>query len=226
MADLSVSAKVMSIADPEQRGRIQVASADLLGDEDTTMPEWIEPLLQWGWFTLPEVGDEVEVVYADSGETDEIRGQTSIVSPDIRWMGWRRRDDIDAIFKTNYGKRRGFKTKLGTLYFDDSSAGEVLISCGSTATIKIKADGTIEMTGTKMVLTTSTPGSILFGGEGAVEPLALAAAILANMQALNTIIQALAPGDAPGFAALLKVGFGSWIAGLQSMADGKTRSGT
>ena len=224
--DLSVSAVVTDIADPEKRGRIRVASSDLLGDEETTMPEWIEPLLQWWWFTLPEVGDEIEVVYADSGETDEIRGQTSIIAPDMRWLGWRRQDDIDPIFKTNYGKRRGFKTDLGVLYFDDSAQGEVVISCGTPgSTIKIKADGTVDISGTKVVVTTSTPASILLGGIGANQPLALAFAVLANLQALNTMIQGLPPGDAPVFAAALKLGFVNWIAAVQSMADTKTRGG-
>jgi hypothetical protein len=224
--DQAYIAVVTDTADPDMMGRIKVASADLLGDEGSPLPMWVDPLLPWGWFLLPNVGDEVEVIVATDGEADEVRGQTSVMNPSLRWVGWKYSDEVDPVFKVNYGQRRGFRTKSGTMYFDDSKAGEVVISCKdekspNVSKITLSIDGTVTITGTKVIVATQVPGSIQLGSGTAASPLALALMVLANMQELNTMIQGLAVGDAPAFVALLKAGFATWLGALQDMADPK-----
>lgn len=120
--------------DDEQRGRIKVACAGLLGDEDTELPMWVEPVLDWGWFYVPDVGETVEVEVAVSSDEDESYGQMGIDNLNIRWRNKRYYtvDEpenentsptiIHPDFKSNYGKCRGFATPHGHIFmFDDSS---------------------------------------------------------------------------------------------------------
>jgi hypothetical protein len=131
-------ATVSNNADPDQEGKIQVTCVGLMGDDTTTMPNWIEPNLDWGWFYVPDVGETVEIEMAIGSDTDESRGQTSLDTPDITWRGKRRwtGEDMDGqneprpipeVFKENYGKRRGFTTPAGhTVLFDDTEGKERL----------------------------------------------------------------------------------------------------
>lgn len=129
-------ATVMSIDDPEQRGRITVACSGLMGDEETEMPFWIDPDLQWGWFVIPDVGETVNIIADNDPSRDEIFGQSTIDSLKLSWDGTRQWTDeetedqiesrpIPEVFKTNYGKRRGFVTPAGhMLLFDDTEGKE------------------------------------------------------------------------------------------------------
>lgn len=129
---------VSSIDDEEQRGRIQVACAGLLGDEETILPYWIEPELDWGWFYVPDVGEIVEIKVIVGGYEDESFGQSGIDVPNPTWRGkrtWTSEETdgeniprpIPEDFKTNYGKRRGFATPAGhILFFDDTEGKEVI----------------------------------------------------------------------------------------------------
>ena len=69
-------AVVSSNEDEEQRGRIQVTCPALLGDDITVLPCWLEPIHDWGWFYVPDVGEQVEIEIAASDELDETFGQT------------------------------------------------------------------------------------------------------------------------------------------------------
>lgn len=135
MTTQTYDATVTNIEDPERRGRIQVACVGLMGDEDSTLPNWIEPVLQWGWFLVPDVGEMVEIECEISSSEDEIFGQTSLDSPDMRWKGKRHwtsdnvedqieRREIPEDFKTNYGKRRGFATPNGHIFYFDDTTGQ------------------------------------------------------------------------------------------------------
>lgn len=126
-------AVVTSTEDPEQRGRIRVACAALLGDEDSELPDFVEPALKWGWFVLPDVGEAVEIEVTTGHETDESFGQSSIDTLNATWHGTRYYGNeqgkaptpIHDDFKTNYGKRRGFATPNGhILWFDDTAGKE------------------------------------------------------------------------------------------------------
>lgn len=122
-------AVVTANADPDKRGRIRVACAALLGDEESELPQWVEPVLSWGWFVVPDVGELVDLdVYTASSE-DESSGQFSIDNLAPRWRGSRYYGNEEATkptpipteFLTNYGKRRGFATPGGhTFVFDDT----------------------------------------------------------------------------------------------------------
>lgn len=133
------TATVTSNDDPEKRGRIKVACAGLLGDEDTELPMYVEPCLDWGWFYVPDIGETVDVVVVSSSDSDESRGQMSIDNLDIRWKGQRHytvdepeNDNTTATqvhpdLKTNYGKRRGFATPHGhTVIFDDTKGSPAI----------------------------------------------------------------------------------------------------
>jgi hypothetical protein len=117
--------------DDEQRGRIKVACVALLGDEETELPMWIDPIFDWGVFSVPDIGEIIELDVAVSSDEDEINGQMSIDNLDAHWRGKRyytvdepennnKATQIHPDFKSNYGKRRGFATPHGHIFmFDD-----------------------------------------------------------------------------------------------------------
>lgn len=118
--------------DDEKRGRIKVACVGLLGDEETELPMWVEPVFDWGLFIVPDVGETVEVEACVGSDEDEISGQMSIDNLDIHWRNKRSyTDDVPTNTNTkatiihpdlleNYGKRRGFATPHGHVFlFDD-----------------------------------------------------------------------------------------------------------
>jgi hypothetical protein len=118
--------------DDENRGRIRVVCTGLLGDEEMELPMWVEPVLEWGFFLIPNVGEIVEIEAAISSDEDEINGQFSIDNLDIRWRGKRsytvdepENENVEPTpihpdFLSNYGKRRGFSTPHGhIIMFDD-----------------------------------------------------------------------------------------------------------
>lgn len=125
--------------DDENRGRIKVACVGLLGDEETELPMWVDPVFDWGWFYVPDVGETVEVEAAVSSDEDEANGQMSIDNLNIRWRNKRSyTDDIPQNPDTqatpihpdlleNYGKRRGFATPHGHVFlFDDSPSSPTI----------------------------------------------------------------------------------------------------
>lgn len=124
-------AVVSSTEDPEQRGRLKVTCAALTGDEESDLPEWVEPSPDWGWFVIPEVGEVVEIEVVTGTIEDESYGQASIDNLDARWRGVRFYGNeegqaptpINPEFLTNYGKRRGFATPLGHYIIFDDTAG-------------------------------------------------------------------------------------------------------
>lgn len=120
--------------DPEKRLRIKVACATLLGDEETDLPMWIPPVMQWGWILIPDVGEEVDLDVIASSEHDNSFNQSSIDSLDIKWKGNRHytNDTVESPmearpvpedFLTNYGKRRGFATPMGHIFYFDDTPG-------------------------------------------------------------------------------------------------------
>jgi hypothetical protein len=127
-------ATVTNIDDPDMLGRIKVACVGLMGDEETEIPQWVEPNLQWGWFVVPDVGEMVEIEEKESPDHDDSFGQSSIENMDLRWTGRRTwtsestdqknvATPIPEEFKNNYPKRRGFKTPNGHLFFFDDTDG-------------------------------------------------------------------------------------------------------
>lgn len=126
-------AQVSNNQDPLQRGRIKVVCAAVIGDGATELPQWIEPDFEWGWFSVPDVGEFVDIEHTDSADDDESPGQSSIHVPNFRWKGrhWGGTDtDVprpvpDDFTKSNYGKRRGFATPGGhVIMFDDTDGAK------------------------------------------------------------------------------------------------------
>ena len=116
--------------DGQMLGRIRVICPDFVGGkEDTVLDEWVDPVLDWGWFYIPDIDEMVEIeIMVASGE-DRVPFETAILAPVMRWRGTRywggeKTDSPRPIpddFKTNYGKRRGFATPGGhVLVFDDT----------------------------------------------------------------------------------------------------------
>lgn len=169
MIEETFSAEVVANDDPEKRGRIRVKCTGILGDEESDLPMWIEPCLDWGFFLVPDVGEIVQIVAVTCGEQDEIFGQASIGELDPKWYGQRfyqkdddpskgRRKVPDDFTSKNYGKRRGFKTPAGHLLIFDDTAGaeEVTLSCSSgkdptrkQAFVSMDAKGSIVLSNTK-----------------------------------------------------------------------------
>jgi len=163
-------AKVTFNADPDKRGVIRVACIGLMGDEETECPVDVEPVHDWGWFVVPDVGEIVEIEVLEASDDDEQAGQMSIDNLDLKWRSARYygNEDGDAptpihpmLTSKNYGKRRGFATPAGhvfmlddtegqeqiTLSWKDGSAfitldakGSVLLSASNGATLTIEAD--------------------------------------------------------------------------------------
>lgn len=127
------TARVDANNDPEFRARIRVICPDFTGDPEAVLPDWIEPLLDWGWFLIPDVDELVEIEVVTGTTEDEVPGQSAILDPMIRWRGKRYyhtgeeaptpvHDDFTS---ANYGKRRGFATPAGhILLFDDTEGAE------------------------------------------------------------------------------------------------------
>jgi hypothetical protein len=130
-------ATVTDNQDPEKRGRIKVTSAQAVGSTDADLPMWVEHVSAWGWFLIPDVGEQVEIVMASHGDMDESFGQASLEEPDARWRGsrmWTTEDgDVPRpipkeFSETNYGKRRGFATPLGHMILFDDTEGKSRVS--------------------------------------------------------------------------------------------------
>src|SRR5690606_954594 len=80
-------ARVTNNDDPDRRGRIKITCSALLGDESRELPGWIETALPWGWFVIPDVGQQVTVSYTLGTSNDTFAGQSSISSSNVRWHG-------------------------------------------------------------------------------------------------------------------------------------------
>lgn len=129
-------ATVTNTQDPEQRGRIKVICSGLLGDESQELPQWIPMIPAWGWFSLPDIGEIVEVEATVGSDDDEHFGQSSINNMDLkyrtnRYYGGTETDTPRPVppdfTSKNYGKRRGFATPKGhIILFDDTDGDERL----------------------------------------------------------------------------------------------------
>jgi hypothetical protein len=238
-------AVVKSTSDPEKRGRIKVSCASLLGDEDSDAPMWIEPVLTWGSFIVPDVGETVEIVIDAHGETDESFAATSIENPRPRWYGARyfQRSEseqghraIPADFKVNYGKRRGFATPAGHIViFDDTLGSELVsISCKvslGTVSISLNANGSalisdplgssIELDGAGTIKIDGTIYTQI-GGAGAAS-LAKNLQVLSAFTALGIGIAALPPG--PVTALDLQTLYSTFLGALPAVLLGTLRGG-
>lgn len=109
-------------------GRVKVVCPDFTGNQDPLV-DWIDPVLDWGWFYVPDVDEVIEIEILMSSSQDDVPFETAISNPVMRWRGKRVWDSsetdsprpIPDEFKTNYGKRRGFVTPGGhVLIFDDT----------------------------------------------------------------------------------------------------------
>lgn len=160
-------AKVTFNQDPDKRGVIRVACVGLLGEEDTEVPVDIEPVHDWGWFYVPDIGEIVEIECIEGSSEDEQQGQMSIDNCDLKWRSARfygnEEGDTptpvnEAFTAKNYGKRRGFATPAGhVLMFDDTSGSEeitlswkqgaafVTFDANGTVTLQNKAGASIVM---------------------------------------------------------------------------------
>lgn len=128
-------ATVVNTADPEKRGRIRVTCVGIMGDEETELPFWIEPIQEWGWFNVPDVGEIVDLESL-AGDNDDRHGQAATLNFAGRWRGrhWggaetdvKRPVPTDFTAK-NYGKRRGFATPWGHVLMFDDTEGQQQVS--------------------------------------------------------------------------------------------------
>lgn len=123
----TATAVVADNQDPDQAFKIKVKCAALMGSEDAVYAEWIPPKLAWGFVIVPDIGEQVEVEFPGKSDTDEVKGQAFLDSPEVRWTGKRYQgpDAYNEMFLANYGKRRGFVTPAGhILMFDDTEGSE------------------------------------------------------------------------------------------------------
>lgn len=130
---------VSSIEDTDKRGQIEVICPALMGDYETPLPQLADPAPDWGWFYIPDVGEQVEIEVVVSSDRDESFGQAALEALAPVWRSKRfyslaeLEDDADGSvprpihddFKaTNYGKRRGFCTPWGHVFLFDDTDGD------------------------------------------------------------------------------------------------------
>lgn len=130
-------ARVTKNEDPDKRGRVKVVCAGLMGDDETELPGWIEPALDWGWFFVPDIGELIEICcVAENDQQENASYQAFLENPELKWTGVRYqsleggtpRPPNPLMTDKNYGKRRGFATPLGhVLIFDDTKGDESII---------------------------------------------------------------------------------------------------
>lgn len=130
----SYPAIVTKIEETDKLGQIFVKCSALSGDADTEYPDPIDPCHDWGWFYIPDVGEEVEIeIIVADGFDEDVPGAASIDEQRPRWRGKRfasaegeQPRPINPLFTDpNYGKRRGFATPKGhVLLFDDTDGQE------------------------------------------------------------------------------------------------------
>lgn len=159
--------------DEEKRGRIRVTCVGLLGDEETEFPIYVEPVHDWGWFYVPDIGEQVEIEVTEGSSEDEQYGQMSIDNPNIKWRSARYYGNtegqtptpIDARFtEKNYGKRRGFATPAGhIIMFDDTEKQEeIFISWkDGTSSFQIDKDGQVTIKRQNQSIIMDLNGSIV-----------------------------------------------------------------
>lgn len=119
----------------EKRGVIEVICPGLMADDETPLPILCEPAHDWGWFYVPDVGEEVEIEVVVSSDRDESWGQSSLEALSPTWRGKRYHSDVETegdaprpihvdYTETNYGKRRGFTTPWGHVFLFDDTEGD------------------------------------------------------------------------------------------------------
>lgn len=130
-------ARVTDNQDPEKRGRVRVTCSGLMGDDETVLPDWVEPAFSWGAFQVPDIGELIEIeCNSIDDQAEDAPYQAFLENPDIKWSGTRF-DSLEAgtprppdvLFTSkNYGKRRGFCTPAGhVLMFDDTDSDQAII---------------------------------------------------------------------------------------------------
>lgn len=164
----TLTATVTKTADPERRGRIMVTCVGLLGDDDSEVPQWIEPMFPWGWFTPPDVGEQVVIQVPDAAAGDDVSLQSRLSASTYHWPGMRvwtgpgavEARPVPADAQINYGKRRGFFTPVGhSLLFDDTPTAEQ-VRLGWKNKIGSEAFFAIDSAGS--ILQQSADGSIFY----------------------------------------------------------------
>jgi len=152
---------VTNIDDPAKAGRIKVHLAELGGRET---PDFIDPVLPSGWHWLPEVGDTVQVLLPE--DLDDL-----VEFPeDIRWSGvlYDQEHPVPADLRSEYPRRRGFRTKAGhLLVIDDTNDKEE-----------------ISLTHKNKMLFGITNDGVFIGSKKADEPVVLGLQFKALLEAL------------------------------------------
>jgi hypothetical protein len=116
--------------DPQNLGRVRV-KCEGLAAANAEIPYWVSPIFPatadgTGWLLVPDPGDEVELEVMIDHVTDEVTGESFIANPDMRYRAgsYSSKNKLPSELKTNYPKRRGFKTKAGHLLFFDDTQGK------------------------------------------------------------------------------------------------------
>lgn len=168
--DQSYSATVTNTDDPDRRGRLKVTCSALLGDESREFPGWVDPELPWGWFLIPNVGQQVTLTIAGGSSSDIYSGQSTIASGKLRWSAsiYTNADAEDANpvgdeFKVNYGQRRGFKTPRGHVFlFDDTKGKEQITMSWSGGTPTQPKSALMSMDSSGSFIVQDAGGSVFY----------------------------------------------------------------
>lgn len=157
---------VQSVDDPAKAGRIKASLPTMDGQE---YPEWIAPIFPPGWVTMPEPGDEVEIVLPDGEDiiefADEVRYRGKVLSENHA---------APDEFKDSYPKARGYKTKYGhLLIFDDKEQFITLYTKDKHRLTLDDKNGKATLYHKDTMMVSLTDDGIFFGTEAAAEPMVL-----------------------------------------------------
>ena len=190
MAKEILTAIVSRNNDDKGLGRIRV-KCQALAPHDAELPHWVEPILPFagdgfGFFAIPEPGDEVEIELYTSHDDDEIPGEVILSGAKMRYRATVYSAGTDAPDQMK-AKRVGFVTRAGHyLVFNDEENKEKL-------TINIAGKGDV---------TIIAPGTVKLGTDDASEALALASKTKQDLQTLKSAFDAWTVVSQDGGAAL------------------------
>lgn len=123
--------------DGKKLGQIFVKSHELMGDMTTEYPHPVDPVFDWSWFYIPDIGEEIEIeVLVSDDQMEDAKHGEFTASQQVRWRNKRWGSEEgdqprppDPLFTDkNYGKRRGMATPKGhILMFDDTDGDEQVL---------------------------------------------------------------------------------------------------
>lgn len=132
--------------------------------EDAEYPVPAQPLFPHEYFSVPDIGDLIEIEIDLSLSEPEPRWRCVVLNID---------DELPNVFKNNYPKVKGIRTKSGSYLIFDDTLGSESITLFHKSGKKITFDNLGNLLEESVDHTLSASGDIKLGSSGASENLIL-----------------------------------------------------